>query len=246
MVDVERGLEKNPQKDRVRVWPGRFLPARLQKADPSGLKIRRTLGGNKTRLVQFENGHWQLRVNDAPFVVRGVTYDATVVGQSPHDGSLHSWMKVDHNQNGLSDGPYDSWVDANRNDIQDPDEPVVGDAALMAQMGVNTIRYYHSTLKGGAYDPSQFDKELLRTFHHQYGISVVMSDFFGAYTQGSGASWNLGTDYTDAAQQQRMLESVRRMVEDHRDEPYVLFWMLGNETHSRLGSHLGTWLFWVW
>jgi len=39
---------------------------------------------------------------------------------------LKNWMTEDTNNNGRADGPYDTWVDANRNDQQDSDEPVVG------------------------------------------------------------------------------------------------------------------------
>ena len=46
-------------------------------------------------------------------------------------------------KNGRIDGPYDSWVDANRNDRQDFGEPVVGDWKLLKDMGVNTVRLYH-------------------------------------------------------------------------------------------------------
>ena len=59
-----------------------------------------------------------------------------------------------------------------------------------------------------------------------------MGNYLGAYTKGSGASWSSGTDYSNEKQRQAMLESVRKMVEEHKDEPYLLMWMLGNENDS--------------
>src|SRR5438105_10552686 len=58
-----------------------------------------------------------------------------------------------------------------------------------------------------------------------------MGDFMGAYAVGSGAEWNAGTDYSHAEQQKKMMDSVRQMVEEYKDEPYVLFWVLGNENN---------------
>ena len=46
-------------------------------------------------------------------------------------------------KNGIVDGPYESWVDTNKNNKQDDNEKIVGDFQLMKEMGVNTIRIYH-------------------------------------------------------------------------------------------------------
>jgi beta-glucuronidase len=58
-----------------------------------------------------------------------------------------------------------------------------------------------------------------------------MGDFLGAYTVGSGADWYAGTDYTNADQQEKMMASVKEMVEQYKDEPYVVMWVLGNENN---------------
>jgi beta-glucuronidase len=76
-------------------------------------------------------------------------------------------------------------------------------------------------------------KALLRDLYATYGIRVAVGNKFGAYTIDSGASWERGTDYRDPVQQARMLESVTRMVLDHKDEPYVLLWLLGNENNYK-------------
>jgi beta-glucuronidase len=57
----------------------------------------------------------------------------------------------------------------------------------------------------------------------------MMGNFLGAYTWGSKASWEKGTDYTDCLQRQNMIDDVKKMILEFKDEPYILFWMLGNE-----------------
>jgi len=191
--------------------------------------VVKSLGKGKIQLVQYQNGHWQFQVNGEPFKIKAITYTPTKVGQSPDKGTLVSWMYEDSDNNGRADGPYDSWVDANGNNQQDPDEPVVGDFQLLKEMGANTIREYHQPFKP--------NKELLRKMHAEYGFYVIMGDFLGKYTLGSGASWFEGTDYENAEHKKNMLESVRNMVMEYKDEPYILMWVLGNENNYGVASN---------
>jgi hypothetical protein len=91
----------------------------------------------------------------------------------------------------------------------------------MKEMGVNAIRLYHH--------PFKVNKELLRDLYNNYGIMVIMGDFLGKYALGSGAPWNPGTDYSNEEHKRNMMESVTNMVMEFKDEPYILFWLLGNE-----------------
>jgi len=88
-------------------------------------------------------------------------------------------------------------------------------------MGVNTIRLYHH--------PGKVDKKILRDMYNNYGIRVIMGDFLGKYALGSGAAWNPGTDYNNEEQKKKMIESVMGMVNEYKNEPFILFWLLGNE-----------------
>ena len=88
-------------------------------------------------------------------------------------------------------------------------------------MGVNTIRLYHH--------PEKVNKEVLRDMYNTYGIRVILGDFLGKYALGSGAAWDPGTDYNNEEHKKNMIESVKKMVYEHKDEPYLLFWVLGNE-----------------
>jgi beta-glucuronidase len=67
--------------------------------------------------------------------------------------------------------------------------------------------------------------------YRNYGIMVMMGDFLGMYATGSGANWYAGTDYRDAEQKENMMNSVRNMVMEFKDEPYILMWVLGNENN---------------
>ncbi|MFA4984145.1 MAG: glycoside hydrolase family 2 TIM barrel-domain containing protein [Candidatus Omnitrophota bacterium] len=225
-VRIVNGFDNDVSNDVALVNPGRFVKIKAEekpaaKPDARLLSIKRELGKGMVRLVQYENGDWQLLVNNKPYIIKGITYTPTKIGQSPDEGTLGNWMYEDFNKNGRIDGPYDSFVDKNNNGTQDKGEPSVGDFKLMQGMGVNTIRLYHH--------PPKVNKELLRDLYRNYGIRVIMGDFLGKYAIGSGAPWYPGTDYNNPEQQKKMLESVTQMVNEFKDEPYILFWLLGNE-----------------
>ncbi|MCM8792425.1 MAG: hypothetical protein NC826_04745 [Candidatus Omnitrophica bacterium] len=225
-IRIINGFDYDLTNDIVVANPGKFVRIDIEKEKKEkiitqDIKIKRQLGKGKIRLVQYENGDWQLLVENKPYYIRGITYAPTKVGQSPDEGTLTNWMEDDFNQNGKPDGPYDSFVDKNRNNLQDEDEPPIGDFFLMKEMGINTIRLYHH--------PYKVKKEILRDLYQNYGIRVIMGDFLGKYALGSGAPWNPGTDYFNEEHKKNMLESVLNMVQEHKDEPYILFWLLGNE-----------------
>lgn len=183
----------------------------------------KTLGEGYVHLAQYANGHWQLIVNNKPFLIKGITYSPTKVGQSPDNGTLTNWMDEDPNP------AFIAWMDKNRNGKQDDDEPSEGDFSLMKKMGVNTLRIYHHPMKP--------NKELLKKMYDQYGFMVVMGDYVGKYAIGSGATWSEGTDYDNPEHQKNMMESVRKMVMEYKDEPYILMWLLGNENNYGVASN---------
>jgi len=227
-IRVINGFDNEIANDRIVVNPGKFVKTNgflekfRPKVSPDQLSIKRRLGKGRVHLVQYETGDWQLLVDDKPYIIKGVTYAPVKVGESPHEGTLSNWMENDFNKNGKIDGPYDAFVDRNRNNKQDPDEPAAGDFELMREMGVNTIRVYHQP-------GVKINKELLRELYQKYGIMTIVGDYIGVYAVGSGATWDAGTDYTNEEQKKRMLAQVEEMVRDLKDEPFVLFWLLGNE-----------------
>jgi len=227
-VRIENGFDLDPANDVFYVDPGRIVRCRpselVPRQDRKRLRgVEREMGQGPVKLVQYRGGDWQMLVDDKPFIIRAVAYAPTKIGQSPDEGTLVDWSRADYNKDGAIDAIHDAWVDRNRNNRQDPDEKPVGDFRLMKDMGVNTIRIYDHE--------GTSNKEVLRDMYHRYGIRVIMADLFGAYAVGSGVSWYRGTNYADPAQRERLKARVRKMVETFKDEPYVLVWMLGNETN---------------
>ncbi len=225
---VMNGTDTDLRNDRFVIDPGYWVKRGASKpVSLSSLKVIHQRGLGKVQVVQFENKHWQLRVNGKPMMIRGVSYAPVPIGKSLSSYG-NRWMFADDDGNGKPDAPYDSWLDENKNGQQDGNEPATGDFQLMKSMGVNAIRIYRAS-DGTTYDGSEFNKELLRDMRERYGIYAVMGDFLGAYTKGSGASWDEGTDYTDPVQLETMRQLVKDYVTDHKNEPYVLLWLLGNE-----------------
>jgi len=241
-VKVENGFDNDIANDRFIVTPGEIRKlgffdnikrvlfkagAGLKPAPTKTGKVVKQIGDGKVDLVKYESGHWQLRIEGRSYIIKGIGYSPSKVGQSHDEGTMDDWMQTDCNKNGKIDGPYDTWVDKNLNNTQDPDEKAVGDFQLLKEIGCNTIRLYHHAS----------NKELLKELYQRYGIMVIMGDLLGAYTVGSGAGWYEGTDYTNPEHKKNMLESVKKMVEEFKDEPYVLFWMLGNENNYGVANN---------
>lgn len=228
VVTVKNGDDTDLKNDEFIVDPGKWV--RRGAESSVNLDTAKTIaqrGYGRVELKEYENHHWRLLVDGKPYVVRGVTYHPTAVGKDLNSQG-NSWMFDDEDENGRPDTPYDTWVDRNGNNRQDAGEAAIGDFKLMQDMGVNTIRLYRLS-PGLDYKPKEFNKEVLRDLYKTYGIRVAFGDLLGAYTIGSGASWNDGTDYTDPVQLEHMKRLVKDFVNDHKGEDYVLMWILGNE-----------------
>lgn len=229
-IDVINRFDDERSNDDFVVNPGKLVKAKakdwiLKPVNLNKIGIKKTIGKGKVKLVEYNNKHYQLFVDNKPFVVRGICYSPNPVGLSPDNGTLNvskDWMFADYNKNGIIDGPYESWVDKNKNDIRDKEDETVGDFQLMKDMGINTLRLYHYP---------EFNKQLLKEGYEKYGFMYMIGNFIGMYCTDSGAEWFKGTDYTNEEQCQKMLASVEKMVEEYKDEDYVLMWVLGNENN---------------
>lgn len=237
-IRILNAYDNDPKNDVTITLPGTleqlsergFARLKSMKHEPVLIgKVVKKRGDGLVRLVKFTNGHWKLLIKNSPYTIKGITYVSTKIGQSADKSTITNWMEDDFNQNGKPDGPYDSWVDQNNNGIQDPDEPSVGDFKLMKDMGVNTIRIYKQ--------PHKPNKEVLRKMFKEYGFRVILGDFLGKYTHGSGAAWSEGTDYENPEHLKKMMQSVKDMVMEFKDEPYVLMWLLGNENNYGVASN---------
>ncbi len=237
-IKIKNGFDNNIRDDEFVVDPGK-----LKKMSFWGKKIavlkcgqkKRDLGkivksqGEEIKIVKYESGDWEIFVDNEPFMIQAITYGPTRVGESPDEGTMQNWTIQDVNKNSIIDSPYESWVDKNGNNKQDEDEKVVGDFQLMKEMGVNAIRLYKQ--------PFELNKKILRQMYEKYGIYVILGDFLGKYTLGSQAPWEEGTDYDNPEHKKNMLESIRQMVLEFKDEPYILVWLLGNENVYGLGCN---------
>lgn len=223
LVKARANVGGDPVKNQVAVTPGKFIsytPQDREKArsDIAHLKPSERRGG-KVACVKYDNGQWGLEVEGKPFFIHGITYMPTKVGYHFKDWN---WMSADENKNGRIDTAYESWVDGNGNGKRDPEESEVGDFKLLQDMGCNAIRIMNN---------HPLNLELLREMKKNYGIYGIVNEPLGAYTLHSGATWEQGTDYRDPQQRKNMLEAVRAMVEQCKDEPWLLCYILGNENN---------------
>ena len=224
LVKVRANVGGDPMRNDVAVTPGRFIKYTPQdrersRTDLSRLKVVSRRGGKKVACVKYDNGQWGLEADGKPFFVQGISYLPTKVDFHPKDWN---WMDADENKNGKNDVAYETWVDKNKNGVQDPDEPIVGDFKLLQEMGCNAIRIFTN---------HPLNLPLLREMRRNFGIYGVLNEFLGAYTVHSGATWEQGTDYRDPQQRKQMLEAVRNMVEQCKGEPWLLAYVLGNENN---------------
>ena len=212
----------------VSATPECFMPQRLNLEE---IGIRRTVGTGRVQLVEFNNGHFQLQVDGREFIIRGMCYVPTQVGLSPDAGNVCvsvDWQWADINNTGRPDGPFYSWIDVDRSNTKPENVEIIGDFRLMYEMGVNSIRLYH-THGGTRNQGTNFD--LLMYGYKNFGFMYAVGNLIGKYGTDSGAEWFEGADYTNPIHLANMRDSVRRMVEDFRDKPYVLMWVLGNENN---------------
>ncbi len=238
---ITNGDDTNLTNDIIEVNPGRLIQSPLknkiaQLPNLNNLKVLSIRGIGKVQLIKYENGHWLMSVEGQPFYIMGMTYNPTKIGFGPRSDPhfMARWMFSDLNKNNQIDAPYDSWIDANKNGRKEETEPIVGDFQLMKDIGVNAIRLYPENDPITEYSPKLINKKLLRDMHKNYGIEVIIGDYLGAYTIGSKASWEEGTDYRDKQQKEFMKKIVREKVLDLKDEPFVLMWLLGNENNMPL------------
>ena len=211
----------SPDQKVIKLNPGYFVKSD-KKDPPRSNEVLRTRGTGKVKLVEYSGHRWGMTVDGRPYLIKGMCYGVTKVGQSPDLQNMVGFTDLDE-----PSGIFDSWVDKNKNNAQDVDEKAIGDPALLKNMGCNTIRLYF-----GAKSKKSLDR-----FCAESGVKVAMGVAFGAYASDSGSTWEKGTDYTDPQQQEHILQTLKDMVLKYKDEPYILCWVLGNENNYGAGTH---------
>ena len=194
-------------------------------ADPNAIISQR--GSGVVQFVQYGDKHWKMQVDGKPYFINGMNYAPVRIGVVPWEWN---WLWSDENTNGVIDS-LEVWVDANKNNKQDAEEPTTTDYELLKDLGCNTIRLYITDA-----ELANFNIMPMRKMFHDCGIRAVVGNFVGAYCNGSGANWDLGTDYTIRKQRDNMKASVSNMVMKLRGEPWVLAYILGNENNMEMSG----------
>ncbi len=112
--------------------------------------------------------------------------------------------------------------------FNDPRKPWLVDGALMKQAGINTIRLYQPS------DDTEAVKELISDLYNKFGIRTILGNWLGF--------WNYpGPCYGDEEFCQCVKEEVLEMVRTYKDEPGILFWVLGNENNYTFDGRIRPW-----
>ncbi len=118
------------------------------------------------------------------------------------------------------DYSYDFWGD--------PNKAWAIDGELMNKMGVNTVRFY----RDGS-DPAQVRK-VIGELYRRYGIRSIMGSWLGF--------WDYpGPFYADKNFQDKIKQEVLTMVNNYKDEPGILLWILGNENNYSFAGQVNPW-----
>ena len=153
----------------------------------------------KVYIQTLQNKHYQLMVDNSPYLVKGVCYNPILIGKN-HE--------------------YDWW--------SDPSKPWLVDGKLMKDMGINTIRIYQV-----GEDPQKV-KQVIRDLYSIYGIRVILGHWLGFWEYPCPLYGN--KDFQEKVKQQ-----VLEMVRLYKDEPGVLFWILGNENNYSCLGQVNPW-----
>ena len=118
------------------------------------------------------------------------------------------------------DYSYDFWAD--------PNKPWMADGELMKNMGVNTVRFYRDGNNPGEV------KKVIGELYQRYGIRSIMGSWLGF--------WDYpGPFYADKAFQEKIKKEVLAMVNNYKDEPGILLWILGNENNYSFAGQINPW-----
>jgi hypothetical protein len=95
--------------------------------------------------------------------------------------------------------------------------------SLLKNMEVNTIRQYTGV-------PAKW----IRYIYDEYGIYTVLNHTFGRYGLTLGGIWVPNTEYSDPRVREMLISEVKAMVNDYKDTPGLLMFLLGNENNYGL------------
>lgn len=94
---------------------------------------------------------------------------------------------------------------------------------LLKAMGVNTIRHYVGI-------PPRW----VQYIYEEYGIYTVINHPLGRYGLTIDGAWVPSTDYSNEKARAILMAEMEALVEEFKDTPGMLFWLLGNENNYGL------------
>ena len=94
---------------------------------------------------------------------------------------------------------------------------------LLQDMGINSIRQYVGI-------PARW----ITYIHEQYGIYTVLNPLIGRYGYTLDGVWNPVVDYSDPRMREAIKAETLALVEEYKDTPGLLMWLLGNENNYGL------------
>lgn len=95
--------------------------------------------------------------------------------------------------------------------------------SMLKNMGINTIRQYTGV-------PSRW----ITYIYENYGIYTMLNHSFGRYGLTLSGAWVPNTEYADPRVRTLLLAEVTKMVNDYKDTPGLLLYLLGNENNYGL------------
>jgi beta-galactosidase len=114
---------------------------------------------------------------------------------------------------------YSLWVQSD-NVIADV---LAREMPLLQAMGVNTIRQYVGV-------PPRWVQHI----YEKYGIFTVLNHTVGRYGLTIDGAWLPNTDYSDPRVRSMLKSDLAALVDQYKDTPGVLMWLLGNENNYGL------------
>jgi hypothetical protein len=95
--------------------------------------------------------------------------------------------------------------------------------SLLKNMGVNTIRQYEG-----------IQPKWITYIYEKYGIYTMLNHSFGRYGLTLNGNWVPNTEYSNPATRQILLKETQDMIQEYKNTPGLLVFLLGNENNYGL------------
>jgi hypothetical protein len=94
---------------------------------------------------------------------------------------------------------------------------------LLKNMGVNAIRIYAGV-----------QPKWIKYIYEKYGIYTMINHSFGRYGLTINGKWVVNTEYADQGVHDLLLSEVNKIVQEYKNTPGLLMYLLGNENNYGL------------